>query len=146
MAYRYTQRDLDGALRGLNIMAGFTAEEADAPLYAREGGGHRAMVGRYTLQGAYGGWQLQQVINEGGGVRAITQGYGTKREVYHLIHAYREGMAAGKVDDHYTLDAIRARVPEYRAEREAYAARVAENRAQMSQDGIPAYDSSGVAR
>ena len=127
MAYRYTQRDLDGAVRGLNLMAGFTAEEADAPLYTMdERLNSTAMVGRYTLAGAYGGWQLQQVINEGGGVRAITQGYGTKREVYHLIHAYREGMAAGKVDDHYTLDAIRARVPEYRAERTAYAARVAE--------------------
>ena len=126
MAYRYTQRDLDGAVRGLNLMAGFTAEEADAPLYTRDGANNRAMVGRYTLQGAYGGWQLQQVINEGGGVRAITQGYGTKREVYHLIHAYREGMAAGRGDDRYTLEALRASIPAYRAEREAYAARVAE--------------------
>ena len=85
-----------------------------------------AMVGRYTLTGAYGGWQLQQVINEGGGVRAITQGYGTKREVYHLIHAYREGMAAGRGDDRYTLEALRASIPAYRAERTAYAAKVAE--------------------
>ena len=126
MAYRYTQRDLDGAVRGLNLMAGFTAEEADAPLYTRDGANHRAMVGRYTLQGAYGGWQLQQIINEGGGVRAITQGYGTKREVYHLIHAYREGMAAGRGDDRYTLEALRASIPAYRAERAAYAAKVAE--------------------
>ena len=125
MAHRYTQRDLDGAVRGLNLLAGFTAEEADAPLYTRDGANHRAMVGRYTLQGAYGGWQLQQVINEGGGVRAITQGYGTKREVYHLIHAYREGMAAGG-DDRYTLEALRASIPAYRAERASYAARVAE--------------------
>lgn len=124
--HRYTQRDLDGAVRGLNIMAGFTAEEADAPLYTREGGEYRAMVGRYTLQGAYGGWQVQQIINEGGGVRAITSGYGTKREVYHLIHAYREGMAAGKGDDRYTLESLRAAIPAYRAEREAYAARVEE--------------------
>ena len=129
MAYRYTQRDLDGAVRGLNIMAGFTAEEADAPLYAREGGGHRAMVGRYTLAGAYGGWQLQQVINEGGGVRAITQGYGTKREVYHLIHAYREGMAASG-GDRYSLAALREAIPaereRSRKEREAWAARLQE--------------------
>jgi hypothetical protein len=85
------------------------------------------MVGRYTLQGAYGGWQLQQIINEGGGVRAITQGYGTKREVYHLIHAYREGMAAGRGADRYTLEALRASIPAYRAERAAYAERVAAN-------------------
>jgi len=122
--HRYTRADLDGAVRGLNLMAGFTAEEADAPLYTREGAEYRAMVGRYTLQGAYGGWQVQQVINEGGGVRAITSGYLSKREVYNLIHAYREGMAAARVDDRYSLEALRAGIPAYRAEREAYAARV----------------------
>ena len=125
MAYRYTMADLNGAVRGLNRIAGFSEEEANAPLYTRgEDGQTRAMVGRYTLQGAYGGWQLQQVVNEGGGVRAITQGYGTKREVYHLIHAYREGLAAGQSDDRYTLKALRAAIPAYRAERAAYAARL----------------------
>lgn len=124
---KITKRDLDGALRGLNLIAGFTADEADAPLYSRgEDGTHRAMVGRYTLAGAYGGLQLQQVVNEGGGVRAITTGYGTKREVYYQIHAYREGMAAGRAGDRYSLEALRARIPEYRAERAAYAARLAE--------------------
>ena len=125
--YRYTMADLNGAVRGLNRIAGFSEAEADAPLYTMdENLRSTAMVGRYTLQGAYGGWQLQQVISEGGGVRAITQGYGTKREVYHLIHAYREGMAAGRGDDRYTLEALRASIPAYRAERAAYAARVSE--------------------
>jgi hypothetical protein len=128
MAHRYTMAELNGAVRGLNLMAGFTAEEADAPLYTMdERLNSTAMVGRYTLTGAYGGWQLQQVLNEGGGVRAITQGYGTKREVYHLIHAYREGMATGRGDDRYTLEALRASIPAYRAERAAYAERVAAN-------------------
>lgn len=122
--HRYTKADLDGAVRGLNLMAGFSAEEADAPLYTRDGANHRAMVGRYTLQGAYGGWQVQQIINEGGGVRAITSGYLSKREVYNLIHAYREGMAAGRVDDRYSLEALRAGIPAYRAELAAYRARM----------------------
>lgn len=130
MAYRYTMADLNGAVRGLNRIAGFSEEECDAPLYTRgEDGQTRAMVGRYTLQGAYGGWQLIQVVNEGGGVRAITQGYGTKREVYHLIHAYREGLAAGRSDDPYTLEALRAAIPAHRAELAAYAARLAEEKA-----------------
>lgn len=105
-------------------MAGFTAEEADAPLYTRDGANNRAMVGRYTLAGAYGGWQLQQIVNEGGGVRAITSGYLSKREVYNLIHAYREGMAAGRVDDGYSLESLRAGIPAYRAELAAYRARM----------------------
>ncbi len=125
MAHRYTKRDLDGAVRGLNLIAGFTAEEADAPLWIHtRGEDSRAMVGRYYLYGAYGGWQLQQIVNEGGGERAITQGYLSKREVYHLIHAYREGMAAGRVDDRYSLESLRASIPAYRAELAAYRARM----------------------
>ena len=125
--HRYTKRDLDGAVRGLNILAGFTAEEADAPLWIHtRGEDSRAMVGRYYVSGAYGGWKLVQIVNEGGGERSITSGYLPKREVYHLIHAYREGMAAGRGDDRYTLEALRAAIPAHRAEREAYAARVAE--------------------
>lgn len=130
MAYRYTQKDLDGAVRGLNIIAGFTAAEADAPLwYTDTDGERRAMVGRYYVQGAYGGWKLVQIVNEGGGERSVTDGYGTKRELYHLIHAYREGMHAASADDRYTVAAIRARVPEYRAERASYAASLAAARA-----------------
>ena len=123
--HRYTQRDIDGAVRGLNIMAGFTAAEADAPLWIHTAGeDSRAMVGRYWVQGAYGGWKLVQIVNEGGGERSITQGYVSKRELYSLIHAYREGMAAGQGEDRYTLAALRADIPAYRKEREAYAASV----------------------
>ena len=142
MAYRYTDKDLEGAVRGLNIIAGFTLDEAYAPIWTQtEEGQNRAMVGRYYVSAAYGGVQLAQIVNEGGGIRTLT-GIGTKREVYHLIHAYRdgmdagggndlirayrEGMAAGGGDDRYTLEALRANIPAYRAEREAYAARVAE--------------------
>lgn len=125
MAYRYTQRDIDGAVRGLNITAGFSADEADSPLwYTDTDGERRAMVGRYYVQGAYGGWKLVQIVNEGGGERSITAGYTSRREVYALIHAYREGMHAASADNPYTLAAIRASVPEYRKEREAYAAQM----------------------
>ena len=128
--YRYTQRDLDGAVRGLNLMAGFTAEEADAPLWIHtRGEDSRAMVGRYYVSGAYGGWKLVQIVSEAGAERSITDGYGTKREVYHLIHAYREGMAASG-DDRYSLAALREAIPaereRSRKEREAWAARLQE--------------------
>jgi hypothetical protein len=128
--YRYTQRDLDGAVRGLNLIAGFTAEEADAPLWIHtRGEDSRAMVGRYYLYGAYGGWKLVQIVSEAGAERSITDGYGTKREVYHLIHAYREGMAASG-DDRYSLAALREAIPaereRSRKEREAWAARLQE--------------------
>jgi len=128
--YRYTQRDLDGAVRGLNLMAGFTAEEADAPLWKMdERLNSTAMVGRYYVSGAYGGWKLVQIVSEAGAERSITDGYRTKREVYHLIHAYREGMAASG-DDRYSLAALREAIPaereRSRKEREAWAARLQE--------------------
>lgn len=131
MGYRYTKRDLDGAVRGLNLLVGFTPEEADAPLWIHtRGEDSRAMVGRYYVSGAYGGWKLVQIINEGGGERSITSGYGTKREVYHRINAYHEGMAAGRGDGPYTLEALRAAIPaereRRRKEREAWAARLQE--------------------
>lgn len=130
MAYRYTQKDIDGAVRGLNIVAGFTAAEADAPLwYTDTDGERRAMVGRYYVQGAYGGWKLVQILNEGGGERSITAGYASRRELHALIHAYREGMHAGAADDRFTVAAIRARISEYRAERAAYASAVESARA-----------------
>ena len=127
MAYRYTDKDLESAVRGLNIIAGFTPEEADAPIWTQtEEGQNRAMVGRYHIWGGYGGVQLAQIVNEGGGIRTLT-GIGTKREVYHLIHAYREGMGTGRGDDRYTIATLRASIPAYRAERAAYAERVAAN-------------------
>ena len=122
--HRYTQRDIDGAVRGLNITAGFSPAEADSPLWMHTTEGSRAMVGRYWVQGAYGGWKLVQIINEGGGERSITGGYVSRRELYSLIHAYREGMAAGQGVDRYTLAELRAAIPAYRREREAYAASV----------------------
>ena len=44
-------------------------------------------IGSYHLSGAYGGWQLQQIMNKGGGVKAITSGFVTKREMYGNLNA-----------------------------------------------------------
>jgi hypothetical protein len=49
-------------------------------------------LGHYYLQGAYGGYQLQRVVNESGGVEAITPGFLPKRELLALMHAYLRGM------------------------------------------------------
>jgi hypothetical protein len=58
---------------------------------------HRVGVGPgfYYLQGAYGGYQLQQVV-EGSAVRAITSGFRPKRELRDLLHAYLAGLQSGK--------------------------------------------------
>ena len=92
MAYTIKMRDVEGSVRLLNVIAGFSE---DTPLWTRDAeGNNRATVGMYVLSGAYGGWKLEQMVGEGGGVRTITHGYVSKREVYHMINAYREGMMA----------------------------------------------------
>ena len=48
-------------------------------------------VGAYTLDGAYGGWQLQQYVNGQGGVTVISKGgYVIKRELYNQLGAMLE--------------------------------------------------------
>ncbi len=55
-----------------------------------------ASVGRYTLDGAYGGWTVHRIMNIGGGVETpITYGHVPARELYGLIHAWLSGLEVG---------------------------------------------------
>lgn len=76
---RITQKDLENVLARINRKAGF-----DNPKYST--------VGSYCLDYAYGGCRLDQYCNEGGGIRTITNGYVSKRELYNLMHAFLQGM------------------------------------------------------
>ena len=50
-------------------------------------------IGHYTLSGAYGGWQLQQIMNNGGGVDLpLGHGFYPKRELYNQINAFILGI------------------------------------------------------
>ena len=49
-------------------------------------------IGHYHLAQAYGGYSLNQTMNEGGGVRDIIRGYRTKREVYEWLDAFIQGI------------------------------------------------------
>lgn len=70
---RITVKDLDRAVIELNTLLGYTMGQD----------------GSYCLQGAYGGWQLQQ--KRGTGMVAITNGYSPKRELYNRIVDMRHG-------------------------------------------------------
>lgn len=53
--------------------------------------------GHYCLDGAYGGWQLGQICNTGGGQRDIFQvGFVSKRVLWDLINAFMLGIDAGR--------------------------------------------------
>ncbi len=76
---RITENDLKAVLNRINKQAGF-----DNPKYSE--------VGSYTIDYAYGGVRLDQFVNDRGGVNTITNGYCSKRELYHLMQAYLRGM------------------------------------------------------
>ena len=55
--------------------------------------GLTANVGNYHLDGAYGGWQLARIVNEGGGTdNVLGCGYVSKSELEKMICAYRDGI------------------------------------------------------
>lgn len=76
---RITQKDLENLLTLINTKAGYGPN----PPYNT--------VGAYTLSSAYGGWKIE-VFCQGGGVRTITNGYVTKRELYGQMQAFLRGL------------------------------------------------------
>ena len=61
--------------------------------YTKTDGKYKANIGNYHLDGAYGGYKLAQMVNEGGGIRDILRcGYTTKKDLYQLMNAYLNGV------------------------------------------------------
>ena len=61
--------------------------------YTKTETGFTGNIGNYHLSGAYGGYALHQMVNDGGGVRDIFGGFRPKRELYDLMQAYLKGIA-----------------------------------------------------
>ena len=88
---RITQAMLERKVAYLNELTGNPKE----PYTRNESGQFKANRGNYHLSGAYGGWQLNQMCNEGGGCKDIFYvGYVPKRELFNLIAAYINGITA----------------------------------------------------
>lgn len=82
---RITDKQLNSLAEWLNKITGAPNE----PYSKDENGKLRANIGNYHISHAYGGVCLHQMVNESGGVKCpISQGHGTKRELYNQMHAY----------------------------------------------------------
>ena len=89
---RITEKMLQGFIDYLNKITG----QPMTP-YTRTGDKLTANIGNYHIECAYGGYQLVQMVSEGGGIRTITGGFCPKRELYYLTRAYTDGIIeAGK--------------------------------------------------
>ncbi len=87
-----TIAELEHLVTRINVAAGTPTEQ-----YTRTDDGRcKANPGNYHLSSAYGGHQLCQMVNDGGGARNITSGYVSKRELYYQMRAFLEGMLSIK--------------------------------------------------
>lgn len=65
--------------------------------WSKEPKGYKTKLGWYYLQGAYGGYQLQRICNDSGGVVVIIPGFLPKRELQEKLHAYLSGIIDGRI-------------------------------------------------
>ena len=73
---RITSRDLERLVESINALA---------------------KTDTYELSGAYGGYQLHQIVNKNGGARTLlSDGHVPKRELHGLMRAYISGYTASE--------------------------------------------------
>jgi len=60
-------------------------------------GDNGSNVGTYYISGAYGGYNLEQIVNEQGGCRSVLRcGHISARELYYRMQAYLQGYEEAK--------------------------------------------------
>lgn len=92
MTDRITRKHLEGLCNTLNRVT----NSPMTPWTRDENNKFHANIGNYHIDGAYGGWQLQRIMNEHGGVNTpIGGGYVPARELYNRMHAYLDGLFEG---------------------------------------------------
>lgn len=92
MPDRITRAHLDAIVTRINSLAGMPP----APFYADAEGRYHAAEGCFHLEEAYGGTRMLRMVRDGGsGTQDIT-GRMSRRELYHALHAYRDGLSEGR--------------------------------------------------
>jgi hypothetical protein len=86
---RITQKDLEGAVRRINIITHSPLES-----YSKsKDGKYVAKIGNYHLSYAYGGVTLHRMNNSSGGVTdPLRVGYVSKKELYTALHSFIAGL------------------------------------------------------
>ena len=87
---RVTKEMLENKVDQLNMLTGSPRK------YFSTDGKYIINIGHFCISGAYGGYELQRVYNEGGGVTTpLNTGHIPKKELYNLISAFIDGYAYG---------------------------------------------------
>ena len=90
---KITQKDLESLVKMINKKTGNTFEtytkKADKTF--------KANIGTYSLDFAYGGVKLVQLIDKNGGITEISRnGFSTKKELYCWLNAFLAGLETTK--------------------------------------------------
>ena len=88
MSERITKKRINTRIDLLNKITGnpltaYTVNESNKPV---------ANIGHYYASHAYGGYQLEQITNTGGGCRDVTRGRKSTREFYDVLNAYIQAL------------------------------------------------------
>lgn len=89
MSGQITMKDLEGTVSRINRIT-----KSPETNYTMSGKSYRANVGNYHLSGAYGGYALHRMVNDGGGVKDIFGGHMPKRELYYRMQSFIKGLEA----------------------------------------------------
>ena len=81
---RITKGQLDRVVTILNEVTGNPVEPYK---FSDEHGHHKAQPGNFHIDHCYGGYQLVQMCNEGGGIRTIMPFRGTKSDCYNVVYS-----------------------------------------------------------
>lgn len=86
---RVTQQMLESVVSLIN-----DASNTPKETYTRDANGKfKSNIGNYHLSYAYGGVELQQIVNEGGGVSTpLYTGHTTKKELYLAMRSFLTGL------------------------------------------------------
>ena len=82
---RITRAHLENLTEWLNDEKGYPAQA-----WIRDENGHNAQVLHIYVQRSSGGWNVNQMVNTGGGVRCLNSG--TAREVYEFLRGMQEAV------------------------------------------------------
>lgn len=93
MSTRTTNAELNALVSYLNTLTG----QPSTPYSKDADGKYVANVGNYHIDGAYGGVNLHQIVNTGGGIKTVfTMGYMPKSELAGRIRSFIAGIETGK--------------------------------------------------
>ena len=93
MTCQITKKMLEKKVDYLNQLTG----NPTVPWTKNKDGKFKANIGNYHLSGAYGGYSLERMCTDGGGVTTpLNTGCVPKRELFNAICHYINGIESGK--------------------------------------------------